>query len=429
MVPTKLAQAVSALRADPRISIDRLARLIGAPAVTRRDRLNVSMLLVRAKAASNAGSGMVPAKPAVLTDFKGAAGTVESPQSASIRTLDELLAAAAVDLTVWEVERWVANKWEVATGDGEGGAMVTPLFQVKAWLRRHQGMEDAEAIRRVFADAAGAAPNRKVRAAEPPPTDVLVEVSLPDLHLGKRASREETGADWSPETAERAFLDAMSTLLVRSRHFGPSRILLPIGNDLLNTDDGRETANGTPQDEALPWHESFRRGCALVRQAVEMAARIAPVDVLIVPGNHDAQRAWYLGEFLRGVFDGSPGVTVHNAPTPRQYFRWGRVLLGFAHGDRIKRDTLPMLMAGERPQDWAETTHREWHLGHLHHSAGRSYLAGDEVGPVRVRTLPSLCAPDSYHAKHGYTLARRAAEAYLWGARDGYLGHLSFETA
>jgi len=73
-------------------------------------------------------------------------------QGADIKTLDELLEAAKVDLTVWDVERWIVNKWPVGakTADKslsyekgvvtgtieEHGLTVAALWQVKAWLIR-----------------------------------------------------------------------------------------------------------------------------------------------------------------------------------------------------------------------------------------------------------------------------------------------------
>lgn len=75
-----------------------------------------------------------------------------SSKSKRIKTLEQLLEAAQVDLSVWYVERHKINKWEVGakashkdltfTGgkiDGtilEEGLTVEPLFQVTAWLRR-----------------------------------------------------------------------------------------------------------------------------------------------------------------------------------------------------------------------------------------------------------------------------------------------------
>src|SRR5689334_6849187 len=54
-----------------------------------------------------------------------------------LKTLDDLLKHMKVDLSVWDVERHVINKWEVGSKHPRTGEVtVTPLFQIKAWLKR-----------------------------------------------------------------------------------------------------------------------------------------------------------------------------------------------------------------------------------------------------------------------------------------------------
>jgi hypothetical protein len=50
--------------------------------------------------------------------------TLEGPLS-RIRTLDELLDAANVDRTIWEVERYVVNKYEQASKNDDNEPQVT----------------------------------------------------------------------------------------------------------------------------------------------------------------------------------------------------------------------------------------------------------------------------------------------------------------
>src|SRR5690606_14779715 len=66
----------------------------------------------RARAAQRAE----PPPPVSETDQirhteSGDEGTIECPRSERIKTLDQLLAEADVDLSVWEVERYTVNKW------------------------------------------------------------------------------------------------------------------------------------------------------------------------------------------------------------------------------------------------------------------------------------------------------------------------------
>jgi hypothetical protein len=56
-----------------------------------------------------------------------------------IKTLEDLLAYCEVDLSVWEVDHYLLNKWEVGAKFGVKGneeIVVEPLFQVKVWLVR-----------------------------------------------------------------------------------------------------------------------------------------------------------------------------------------------------------------------------------------------------------------------------------------------------
>ena len=60
-----------------------------------------------------------------------------------ICTLEQLVEHCQIDLRIWEVERWVCNKWEMGYKDKEGEAKVEPLFQVKAFLKKRKEMEAA----------------------------------------------------------------------------------------------------------------------------------------------------------------------------------------------------------------------------------------------------------------------------------------------
>jgi len=56
--------------------------------------------------------------------------------SASLRTLDDLVAKCNIDLDVWQIERHVINKWAQGSKGRDGEIRVIPLWQVKAWLVR-----------------------------------------------------------------------------------------------------------------------------------------------------------------------------------------------------------------------------------------------------------------------------------------------------
>jgi hypothetical protein len=81
-----------------------------------------------------------------------------------------------------------------------------------------------------------------------------------------------------------------------------------------------------------------------------MCVQVAPVDVLIVPGNHDRERMFYAGAALECWYHGSPNVLVDNGAQLRKYYSLGKNLIGFTHGSEEKFTMLPGIMAHEVPQ-------------------------------------------------------------------------------
>lgn len=346
-------------------------------------------------------------------------------------TLEELLAVCKVDLSRWKVGRYVVNKWEVGTKCDDGTVLRTPLYQVKAYLEPVPGLVEADALREVLADLRENPPVSRKTAVEPGKLAVedphLLEISLADLHFDRLVWGEEAGENWDMVVSRQVAMRAVQRLLALSAPFPIAKILFVAGNDYFTADTpaGTTTA-GTPQTVDGRWQKSFKLGVRLQIEIIELLRRRAPVDIVLVPGNHDTTRAFYLGCVLEATYANASDVRVFNTPSLRKYYRWGTVLLGHAHGHNEKHSALPMLMAGEAKQDWAETTHHEFHVGHFHHSRETRFHAGAEEGPVRVRILPSLTATDAWHSQSGYVGAQRASEAYVWSQRHGYVGHLSW---
>lgn len=201
--------------------------------------------------------------------------------------------------------------------------------------------------------------------------------------------------------------------------FKPAKILFPCGNDYFNTDIlGRTTTRGTAVDEMPHWKQSFLHGRRLLVEAIDHLRTLAPVHVVIVNGNHDTQRAFYLGEVLAAHFSRTAGVVVDNSPPQRKYVHYGANLLAFSHGNHERHASLPLLMATEFPQAWAATRHREWHLGHWHSKRHKLFLPCEDQQGVLVRIVPSLCPADAWHASMGYR-GKLAAEAYFWDENEG----------
>jgi predicted phosphodiesterase len=329
-----------------------------------------------------------------------------------IKTLEQLIERCEIDLSRWSIESWRANVWQVGVKQDDGKVRKENLYQVKANLKKIPLTR--EQVTSIFQECLRQPTEVKYLHARNKGTKTL-EISIPDLHLGKLAWEDETGhANYDSEEAERVFKLAVEDLITRVDPEDIKEIILPIGNDYFNVDSKENmTANGTPQNEDGRWQKSFRKGCQLATWAIKICSVVAPVKVIIVSGNHDTERCFYLGEFLSACFSENKNVEIDNSPTERKYCQVGSTLLCFTHGDRIKLKDLTHLAQVERRELWGQTKYCEWHLGHLHRESTM------EEGGVIARVIPSLCPPDAWHSKSGYVMANRGAQAFLYDGDTG----------
>jgi len=311
-----------------------------------------------------------------------------------------------VDQTRYSVERVVVNEW------GQPGRTSK---QIKVWLRPKE-VELAEEVRKSLEENP---PIQRVPVSSGNRGRIAL-LGIFDLHVGMLAWSKEVGESYDTEKAIARLNEAASFLL---NYLGDvDSIIIPIGNDMLHADTHRNTtANGTQLDVDSRWQKAFSDlADALIRGPLSWAAEIAPTRVVIVPGNHDYQRSFYLGEVLKWYFAGRHlSVSVDNSPRPRKYLMAGKVLLGFTHGHAVRTNDLATLMAVEAPKEWGEAVWREWVLGHFHAKREIRTLTYAESGGVRVRIMPSLAAHDAWHYENGLVARKPEATLTIYDPEDG----------
>ena len=240
---------------------------------------------------------------------------------------------------------------------------------------------------------------------------VAYEISLPDFHYGKigAISQEDNNLD---------FINTIKELHKKAEGLNIEKFILPIGNDGLNSEGySRATTKGTPQHDAEEWQQTFRGYWKLLVTAIDYLSAFAPVDVIVVQGNHDFERMFYIGEVIEAWYRNYKPVTVYNSYESRKYYKYGNNMLMFTHGDKEKPADMPLLMATERPAMFAECEHREVHCGHQHREIVNTYQG------VKVRFLPSIATHDAWHKMMGYH-SKREAQAYIWNREKGCEGYL-----
>ena len=380
-------------------------------------------------------------QPQFVSSIKESGNSREESKIVSerVQSLEELVALFKIDPKVWIITKWECTAYEshaklrhyddefktktgYARTDDEH--KVVPLYRVWAHMERNTPailIEDvkAEVLAEMKAHAPQYAPivyARQSSLVRPS----LLEINLFDLHFGKLTWGEEVGQDFDIKIAKQRFLSCLKLLIDRARPYNVERIVFPIGNDFFNVDTlENTTAKGTPQDEDTRWKKTFKRGRELIIAAIDMLRTVAPVDVLVIPGNHDKQRSFYLGEVIDAQYTNCLDVTVDNTARARKYYKYGHSLIGYTHGGDEPLTNLPMVMASEMKPVWDVIKYAEWHLGDIHHKKDIKWLSTEDMMGIAVRYLRSITSTDAWHDSKGYVGNPHAGEAFIWDRNNG----------
>jgi hypothetical protein len=230
-----------------------------------------------------------------------------------------------------------------------------------------------------------------------------------DLHYGKGAWRDETGAGYTRKEARELLLHHSNEHAKYFSVFGkPERIIIPSASDYLHVDNQQHTSTaGTPQDVDGSRSQILIEGCELAVEHAELMAQIAPLEWLGVAGNHDQDSALTVMLYLRAWFNRRKDVTVDVSPSLRRYTSYGNSGLGFFHGHGLKIGDMHAVMSKEARAIWRATDRHYAFSGHLHHEVVR------EIHGIKHYQVSSLAGHDRWHARNGYVTSDRAMQAYV----------------
>jgi len=246
-----------------------------------------------------------------------------------------------------------------------------------------------------------------------------VVISPTDFHWGSYGWVDETGETYNREEAKRRLITRTEDIITRLPG-NPEKIYVSAGGDWFHVDgDKPTTSRGTLMDgvDGSP-SEIFMTGCEMAVMHIDMLRQVAPVEVIMMQGNHDAANSLSVLMYLHAWYRTCDDVVVHKSPKHRQYTTYGNTLMGFTHGDGAKHKDLGALMAVEARTEWGKTENRAWFTGHLHHEVVK------EMDGVTIYQMPSLAGTDRWHAKHGWTTSRSALAAYIIDVKDGVVGNI-----
>jgi len=176
--------------------------------------------------------------------------------------------------------------------------------------------------------------------------------------------------------------------------------LIAVLGDFLHYDS---TESVTPQnknvlDTDTRFSNIIRVAIRTLRYSIEKALSIHNnVYVIIEIGNHDISSSIILAEALKNIYELNDRVDIDTSPSHFHYFKFGKVLIGTHHGDKVRKpEKLPLIMANDKPREWGETTYRYWYTGHIHSDTVKDYVG------CRVESFRILAPNDAWAHENGF---------------------------
>jgi hypothetical protein len=243
-----------------------------------------------------------------------------------------------------------------------------------------------------------------------------------DYHLGMLAWHKEGGSDWNISIAERTIIAALQQMIEQSPKAHTA--VINIQGDFLHTDGKTPVTPASKHvlDADSRFPKIRKSAIRVIRSLVAMSLlRHQEVHLIIAEGNHDEESAGWLADLFSVHYEEEPRVNVNDSVLPFYVFEWGKTMLGFHHGHKVKNESLPLLFAAQFPQEWGRTIRREIHCGHRHHRDEK------EMNGATVVQHPTLAARDAYAARGGW-IADRAAWAITYHKRFGAVGRVMITT-
>jgi hypothetical protein len=237
---------------------------------------------------------------------------------------------------------------------------------------------------------------------------VDVEISISDYHLAKKT----VDGDNDPTTRALRYFNVAQSLIEKvEANYNVNTVVLPISNDFFHTDNYQhQTTNGTPQDTIMDYHSEYELGFSVLVDTINMLRQYAnDVTVVLVQGNHDRTKSFYLAHALDVYFQGAADVDFIREHSVIKAKVLGNTFIGWHHGN-CKLDDLPLLFAThpEYSHFFGNAKYREIHTGDKHH-----YMA-KEVKGVRIQQMPSLSGTDRWHLDNNFVHSVRAALALVY---------------
>lgn len=346
-------------------------------------------------------------------DLKTGMGEVTIQSDQEIKSLDDL--KKLIDMEKWDISKYIQNFWN-------------NKYQVKAWLEpKKTSNEDVIGnLLKNYKSTWRPLEAKHIKINTNWQSDSLLVINLNDLHFDK--------LDLSNNTIDQRIADyhkCLETLVMKAYHSSKiEEVVFVVGNDLFNTDNiHNTTTNGTPQNVNATWDLAYEKVFeAMVVSIAKLKSFCKKVNVLLVQGNHDRTKSYYLAHALETHFKGDKAITFDRTSNLKKIFVYGNTFLGFNHGNNVN-DKLPLSFATEFYAEWGQCKFHDILISDKHHNNEKVFKSNqtqNEFQGVKLRILPSLSGTDKWHNDNLYH-SRQSGIALVYDKTAGKCAEFEYQ--
>lgn len=324
-----------------------------------------------------------------------------------------VMEAHKLDTDEWEVVNYKLNFWETQKSAQFGGGtqlQCQSKLVVKPKVKQELTFKD---IDNYFAKKDYSKDKLPINCLRYDPNGEILEIALPDLHIGMLSWENETGENYDLKIVKERYFAAINDVVERCKHKKIKKIVFVSLGDLIHVDNDKQTTtNGTFQQMDGRFTKVIEVAEDMIIDGVTILGEIAPVEVIYICGNHDRNTGYMLMRSASNAFRNDKNVTFDTLPNPQKCRLFGNCLIGWLHGDTPKKNMTDWLSKNHRDL-FAKAKFIEIHSGHCHS------FAVQEVGVVILKTLPTLCSSSYWEHQQGYSGGWKSLACHIWNEKTG----------
>jgi len=322
-----------------------------------------------------------------------------------------ILNAHGFDINEWELVSCKNNIWNVYSKQDGKIIMYSSKINVKP-IKEFIWTE--EKALKIFNSLKSEYKNKiNIKPLQYKINNDLLVINISDLHYGLLSDMYSNGNDYNLDIAEKLYYDTLNDILNRLKYRKFEKILFCIGNDFINFDNlTGGTTKGTPQDNSDLWFTVVQRATQLIVNGIDMILKIAPIDVVLIPSNHDLHTTFGITQSIKHHYLNNINVYVDSSPLFRKYYKFGKTLLCLSHDLKFKEAL--KIITSEAKDKWTDSKHIICILAHLHQ--GMIY---EKQGYLEIMRTPTISGWSRWSNSKGYIQSERKNQTFIINKEKG----------